>query len=286
MLPSRQTPAQGAAESASGKVLLGQPAASQASASTAIRQGHPEALDPALDFFSPLFDAAKALAAPGLKPPRPKARPLDNVAKCRALLPPELEDSAAYRQMLRPVVSPERKRQAQEVAKMRAGRVRMMQEQAAAKAQQGSTLEGIMDRCKRGPLSWLRQHCQTHTRVRVVTRHGCGVRGCAVGFLVGFDKFMNLILKDVEENYTVMVQVPHHYTVPLHASQGGDKLDQPLALGMAGASETLEVMSVKHKFRWKRRAEQRSRRLHQVLLRGEQVVLISTVAGPQQQRPQ
>ena len=29
---------------------------------------------------------------------------------------------------------------------MRAGRVRMMQEQAAAKAQQGSTLEGIMDR--------------------------------------------------------------------------------------------------------------------------------------------
>ena len=29
---------------------------------------------------------------------------------------------------------------------MRAGRVRMMQEQAAAKAQQGSTLEGTMDR--------------------------------------------------------------------------------------------------------------------------------------------
>eukprot|EP00891_Asterochloris_glomerata_P008254 jgi/Astpho2/8254/fgenesh1_pg.00122_%23_27_t len=111
-----------------------------------------------------------------------------------------------------------------------------------------------------------------------------GLLFSAAGFLVGFDKFMNLILKDVEENYTVMV--PHHYTVPLHASQGGDKLDQPLALGMAGASETLEVMSVKHKFRWKRRAEQRSRRLHQVLLRGEQVVLISTVAGPQQQRPQ
>ena len=28
----------------------------------------------------------------------------------------------------------------------------------------------------------------------------------AAGFLVGFDKFMNLILKDVEEDYTVMVQ--------------------------------------------------------------------------------
>ena len=50
----------------------------------------------------------------------------------------------------------------------------------------------------------------------------------------------------------------------------------------ADASETLEVMSVKHKFRWRRRAEQRSRRLHQVLLRGEQVVLVSTGPGPQQ----
>ena len=44
---------------------------------------------------------------------------------------------------------------------------------------------------------------------------------------------------------------------------------------VADASETLENTSVKHKFRWKRRAEQRSRRLHQVLLRGEQVVLVS-----------
>ena len=76
-------------------------------AGTASKHGNPEALDPALDFFSHLFDAAKALATPGLKPPRPNARPLDNVAMCRALLPPQLEDSAAYRQMLRPVVSPE-----------------------------------------------------------------------------------------------------------------------------------------------------------------------------------
>ncbi len=33
-----------------------------------------------------------------------------------------------------------------------------------------------------------------------------GLLFSAAGFLVGFDKFMNLILKDVEENYTVMVQ--------------------------------------------------------------------------------
>ena len=33
-----------------------------------------------------------------------------------------------------------------------------------------------------------------------------GLLSSAAGFLAGFDKFMNLLLKDVEEDYTVMVQ--------------------------------------------------------------------------------
>ncbi len=43
-------------------------------------------------------------------------------------------------------------------------------------------------------------------RVRVVTRHACGVRGVAVGSLRSFDKFFNMVLADVEEIYTVMVK--------------------------------------------------------------------------------
>lgn len=46
-----------------------------------------------LDFFSPSFDAALALATPGLQPPDPSALPLDNVSRCRALLPPEVPES-------------------------------------------------------------------------------------------------------------------------------------------------------------------------------------------------
>ena len=46
-----------------------------------------------LDFFSPSFDAALALATPGLQPPNPSALPLDNVSRCRALLPPEVPES-------------------------------------------------------------------------------------------------------------------------------------------------------------------------------------------------
>ena len=53
------------------------------------------AADAQLDFRSPQFDAGRALATPGLEPPDPSAQPLDYVAKCRVLLPPEMPESLA-----------------------------------------------------------------------------------------------------------------------------------------------------------------------------------------------
>ena len=51
---------------------------------------------PELDFFSPQFDPTRALSTAGLLPPDPAAFPLDNVAKCRSILPPEMPESLAH----------------------------------------------------------------------------------------------------------------------------------------------------------------------------------------------
>lgn len=51
---------------------------------------------PALDFTSPHFDAAKALYSDACVVPVPHAPLLDNLAKCRGLLPAEHPDSLRH----------------------------------------------------------------------------------------------------------------------------------------------------------------------------------------------
>ncbi len=59
-----------------------------------------------------------------------------------------------------------------------------------------------------GPFSWLHAKVAGGGQVRVVTRHRRGgVRGEAIGKLVAFDRHMNLVLRDVQENYGVRLLV-------------------------------------------------------------------------------
>jgi hypothetical protein len=57
--------------------------------------------DARLDFCSPTFDALLALTTAGVEPPDPHAQPLDYLAKCRVLLPPEMEVRAAQLRVAR-----------------------------------------------------------------------------------------------------------------------------------------------------------------------------------------
>ena len=45
------------------------------------------------------------------------------------------------------------------------------------------------------PLAMLKPVAERHGRLRVVTRHSSGVRGVAVGFLIAFDRYMNLLMR-------------------------------------------------------------------------------------------
>ena len=200
-----------------------------------------------LDFFSESFDAALALATPGLEPPVRDAPQLDTLAKCRHLLPPEMEESLAD------VPPPARAATRPEAV---AARERALSRQAALAARERALLSRppllpalhAALAATGGPLTLLAGALERQVRVRVVTRHGRGVRGVAVGFLRAFDRFFNLVLADVEE----------HYTVRLRSVREGAGPD-----GAPGRSRTAHTQ------------EHRRRHLKQVFLRGEHVVLVS-----------
>eukprot|EP01040_Poterioochromonas_malhamensis_P013338 gene13338-14653_t len=56
------------------------------------------------------------------------------------------------------------------------------------------------------PLSLINQFYREKLRVRIITRHQNSIRGSIDAFIIGFDKFMNLILKDCDEEYVITTQ--------------------------------------------------------------------------------
>ncbi len=106
-------------------------------------------------------------------------------------------------------------------------------------------IDEMADAVRAGPLLLLRRLREQRAAVRVVTRHERGLRGVATGTLVAFDKHLNLVLRDVEESYTVLVRARR-------ATAAGGERRAP-------------------------KQERRTRRLKQVMLMGSSVVLVGAV---------
>jgi len=100
---------------------------------------------------------------------------------------------------------------------------------------------------QQGPLALLHRCYKNHQQVRVTTRHDRGIRGIATGTLVAFDKHFNLVLKNAEETYTVLLRVQRQ-------TQKGTE-------------------------RSARRQERRHRKMKQVFIAGNCIVLVSTIEG-------
>ena len=146
--------------------------------------------DPRLDFTSPFFDAAAALAHPTLRPPVPSAPALDNVAACRVLLPEGHPAAVPAGGRPRATAAPRRAAQ----RPRQPPRTRLLDDIAS-------------DAGGSGPLTPLMAAYTAKGRVRVTTRHARGVRGVAVGTLAAFDRHVNLVLTNATEEYAVRLPV-------------------------------------------------------------------------------
>lgn len=221
----------------------------------------PEGADEALrlDFKSRYFDPARALAAkqPALDPPR-KVRPLENVRRFRRLLPtndPARLELSRSRKDFSAVpgrsVTDETKTLADRAAaaanaRDRAEKFRAQGEAARARVPVLQTLlqESVKEK---GPLSLLARAMEERRRVRVRTRHASGVRGEAYAYVKAFDRHLNLILADVTETSSQRARIQRR----------------------CGTSNEEGKTKNAHKLVW------RTRRLAQIFVRGEQVVLVA-----------
>ncbi|MCO5569399.1 hypothetical protein L7F22_023111 [Adiantum nelumboides] len=156
-----------------------------------------------LDFFSPDFDPLQALHARDLLPPNPRVRPLDNLSSCRRILPEEVPESIinAPAKAPRSVESI----QAQERAKAHKS---VLLQKAAERERHVKIFDKIAEKSKQGPLSLLAECYQCKLRIKVWTRHTHGVRGTLTGSLIAFDKHINLVLRDIDEEYSVRRWIP------------------------------------------------------------------------------
>ena len=176
-------------------------------------------------------------------------------------------------------------------------------------------IQTIVQRVRKGPLMLLRRAYQNARKVDVVTRHARGVKGVLRAEVHGFDKFMNLLLADVEEWFAHRVEVVRVKPKPSAAAgavRGGaagaavsatphqqvdgavgrDTNAAAVDAASADAAEALEIRDgagsgvggaeVLERTQTRRGWRQvlRKRKLARVLLRGDQVVLVAFADGP------
>eukprot|EP00898_Chlorokybus_atmophyticus_P002049 jgi/Chlat1/2845/Chrsp194S03009 len=261
-------------------------------------------IDPTLDFFSAAFDALKALHTPGLQPPNPRVRPLDTLRLCRVLIPDDAPDIEKYDADMR---EPVKKTRESQRAKLHVAVVRAKAAQEARKAPRKHIFDEIAEKFEEGPLSLIYRCYKEQRRVRVVTRHTHGVRGSCVATIIAFDKYLNMVLSDVCEEYSVLLRNPRsvrarkkqqlglslleganadiarieaelaevangvHDTKPWEGLIADSDQQSPGDLARSEASQEPDDAT---EVRYLRKLDYRKRHLKQVFLRGDSVVMV------------
>ncbi|XP_066254544.1 U7 snRNA-associated Sm-like protein LSm11 [Euwallacea similis] len=203
-----------------------------------------------LDIYSEKFDPLAFLLSDQAKIPRPDAKVFDNLAKWHS----------HHQQKSKQVV--EKKTSAKSDLPAR----RWLPHQLpvdAKRPQRGPRNVLTKIQSIQGPLALLRKYMEEKTRIKVVTRNEKGVRGYCNAYLLAFDKHWNLVLGEVEEVWMRSIRVRTN----------------PLLIGPDNAPKStknrVRIPRIETK-KVSKNTEQCRRHVDQMLMRGEQVVLVTS----------
>ncbi|KAL9182025.1 hypothetical protein ACHAXT_012368 [Thalassiosira profunda] len=248
-----------------------------------------------LDFTSASFDAMYALNAPeGIVA---EANPtifsgpiakLDNISKFRAFLP-ECDPQRLEPPSKRAAPAPTQRKPA-------AGTSDRTADAPQKKAPFLLAMASRYESKTSGPLSLLYSIVANRQRARVMVRYVDCVRGTLTGYLIGFDKHFNLIMKDVDEVYSGRV-TRHSDAVDVARGSERDSIS-------TGAGDTTNREGDATQSPWKAKLEAQRRRcypldgsggpgpavkqryFHQLLVRGDNVVMVWRAEAEQSTHPQ
>ncbi|XP_059620101.1 U7 snRNA-associated Sm-like protein LSm11 [Phlebotomus argentipes] len=123
----------------------------------------------------------------------------------------------------------------------------------------------------KGPLKQLHEFMEEKQRVKIYIRHNHGIRGYVTGVIEMFDKHWNIVLTDVEEFYK---RRKYNYTGKggVFDNPGEDCSERLKELGIALPEVTVKSIN--------RKNVECRRRIPNILLRGEQIALVTRHIDP------